>query len=302
MPTNPFMAALHRAAPDEVEKRRNWLLGHADSSTPTGLPDPAALVDELTDLRAQLAAAEQRAVEAENALPHLMELGQRTVDGLLNDARRRGREIIETSRRQAEAELGSQRDEVRREAKELDSLRMAVAAEAMGLEQVRAELQRRISRSASELSRMAEHPMLLGGELPVEDFAIVASALAANEIGPAPEVAVERSEPSVTVDALPSDGPVGLIEAATSPQPSVVAQIEIATAADATVDVSTSHHAPSADQGEETARPASPSSRFADAWEADEDEHAAEAFDRFFSADIDYEPSREWILADDTKE
>ena len=316
VPTNPFMAALHRAAPDEVEKRRNWLLGHADSSTPTGLPDPAALVDELTDLRRQLAASENRAADAENALPHLMELGQRTVDGLLNDARRRGREIIESSRRQAADELGGQRDEVRREIKELDSLRMAVAAEAMGLEQVRAELQRRISRSASELNRMAEHPMLLGGELPVEDLAMAAAGLAANEIGPSPEVVADTPEPVVTLDALPADGPVGVVEASTSPQPSVEAQIEIAadaTAADATpaddaVDLTSAFFAPAAlvdpdtDEPEQGEAPASPSSRFADAWAADEDKHAADAFDRFFSADIDYEPSREWILADDTKE
>ena len=39
---------------------------------------------------------------------------------------------------------------------------------------------------------------------------------------------------------------------------------------------------------------------FADAWAEDEDEAVAEAFERFFSAEIDSEPSREWILADDT--
>lgn len=334
MPTNPLMAALHRTAPEEAEKRRNWLLGHADSSTPSAAPDPVALVDEIADLREKLLAAELRADEAENALPHLMELGQRTVDGLLGDARRRGREIIEASREQADAELGHQRDEVRREAKELDALRMAVAAEAMGLEQVRSELQRRISRSASELHRMAEHPMLLGGELPVEDLAIAAGALAASELPASPDVEGETSvggtvsgetvaapvlpagdvelvrskaaeaaffapaEPAAQVqvespDALPADSPVGLVEASTTAPPSVDAQIEIATSADATLDVS---------DDEAPVATANTASRFADAWAADEDDSAAEAFDRFFSADVEYEPSREWILADDTNE
>lgn len=303
VPTNPFMAALHRAAPDDVEKRRNWLLGHADSSTPSGVPDPAALVDEIADLRAQLADAEHRASDAENALPHLMELGQRTVDGLLNDARRRGREIIEASRRQAEAELSEQRDEVRREALELDALRMAVAAEAMGLEQVRAELQRRISRSASELHRMAEHPMLLGGELPVEDFALAAGV-------EAPALAPSDEPTPETPDVLDDEGPIGVVEASTSVAPSVEAQIAIATAADATIDVT--HTASPGDrdsagapnESTPSADPSAPGpgNRFAEAWARDEDDAASEAFDRFFSADVEYEPSREWILADDTKE
>lgn len=322
VPTNPLMAALHRAASDDVERRRNWLLGHSDTSTPSGMPDPAALVDEIASLREELAVAEHRADDAENALPQLMELGQRTVDGLLNDARRRGREIIQTARAQAETELGEQRDDIRREAKELDALRMAVAAEAMGLEQIRAELQRRITLSATELSRMADHPMLLGGELPVEELGLAAAALAPSleSADDAPQTDFEPDGEDLVVE---DPRPVGMVEASVAEPASVVAQIEIATAAEATLDVSSSvADAPAAptvdravvdtvdvtDSPVEDAEPAGPGgafhpgSRFAEAWAADEEEGASEAFDRFFAADVGYEPSREWILADDTQE
>jgi hypothetical protein len=326
VPTNPFMAALHRAATDDVEKRRNWLLGHADSATPASIPDPAALVDEIADLREKLAAAELRASEAENALPHLMELGQRTVDGLLTDARRRGREIIEASRRKADEEFAAEREEMRRETKELDSLRMAVAAEAMGLESVRAELQRRISRSADELHRMAEHPKLLGGELPVEDLALAAGmSVTQIEAAPASEPVVEAvREPQPLVeatddftaalldathfdtphgDAPATMPPIGIVEASISTPASVEAQIEIAAEVDgvATVDVS-GHAGPEGVGAPAGAAGANPGSRFAEAWAADEDSDVAEAFERFFSAEVEYEPSREWILADDTQD
>ena len=330
VPTNPFMAALHRAATDDVEKRRNWLLGHADSDTPSNAADPAALVDEIAELRERLAAAEMRATEAENALPHLMELGQRTVDGLLSDARRRGREIIEASRRKADDEFAEQREEMRRETKELDSLRMAVAAEAMGLESVRAELQRRISRSADELHRMAEHPMLLGGELPVDDLAL-AAGMTVNEIeAPPAEVASESAplaEPTddftaALLDATHFDDPhgdgphgddphdddalaqrpIGIVEASLATPASVEAQIEIAAQVDGVATVDVTNHTGADSGASRGSVAANPGSRFAEAWAADEDSDAAEAFERFFSAEVEYEPSREWILADDTQD
>jgi hypothetical protein len=114
-----------------------------------GTPPPAAWLfgepnnqaGELAELRERLAAAEKRAADAEEALPHLLALGQRTVNGLLNDARARGRQIIEDARAQAALEAAEERKALEREAGELDALRMAVACEAMGLEQVRAELE-----------------------------------------------------------------------------------------------------------------------------------------------------------------
>ncbi|MBK5222051.1 MAG: hypothetical protein JJE52_04085 [Acidimicrobiia bacterium] len=252
-------------------RRRSWLLGLAPDdrprATPAGVPDPGTLSAEIDDLRQRLAAAEKRAAEAETALPHLLALGQRTVNGLLDDARARAKQIIDAARERTHDELTAQRELVRRESTELQALRMAVAAEAASLEELRADLQRRIS--------------LAGTVAPAaDDF-------------PVDLIALEGARPAASPTARPVDPPagttdagVGIIEASTSPAPSVEAQLEI----DATA------------LGERPVgvRP-NPSSGFADAWDQDEDDTVAEAFDRFFTAEVDSEPSREWILADDTK-
>jgi len=122
-----------------------------------------AASSEVEELRARLAEAQQRAEVAESALPELLALGRKTADALVEDAQRRSEAMIEDARLRAIAELDDQRREVRREAKELEALRLAVAAEAMGLEQIRSELQHRVSVSAAELARIAGHPGLLGG-------------------------------------------------------------------------------------------------------------------------------------------
>jgi hypothetical protein len=58
-----------------------------------------------------------------------------------SDARERGRRIIEEARQRAATEIRTERELLATEASELDALRMAVAAEAMGLETVRKELE-----------------------------------------------------------------------------------------------------------------------------------------------------------------
>lgn len=333
------MAAPRRIDPDErasgIPRRRNWLLGLAppSGSTPKGVPDAATLAEEIDELKERVAHAERRAREAERALPHLLGLGQATVNGLLDDARARGREIIESARRHAEAELGAQRDEVRREARELEALRMAVAAEAMGLEEIRAELHRRVSMSAIELARVAQHPQLLGGEpLRVEQpgldtvaVAPVASALgelpapfdqdAAGadepEAAPVPVVTVRGGE---SIVVLPSAAGIGIVEASTMRSDAVAAQLAIADAMETTGSEAApaSSATPATDTDADLtvedaaavvpeASPPVPASGFASAWAEGEDDEVSEAFDRFFSADVDAEPSREWILADDTK-
>jgi hypothetical protein len=115
----------HDIAPSPSE----WLLGTSGESA------------EITTLRERLADAERRAADAEEALPHLLALGQRTVNGLLSDARARGRQIIEEARDKAQVELETERRALAAEAAELDALRLAVACEAMGLEQIRNELE-----------------------------------------------------------------------------------------------------------------------------------------------------------------
>ena len=119
-------AAQHETVP----AAGSWLFG-----------GPSQHATELAELRERLAEAERRADDAEGALPHLLALGQRTVNGLLSDARARGRQIIEEAREAAALEIEHERRALSREAAELDALRMAVAAEAMGLEQIRNELE-----------------------------------------------------------------------------------------------------------------------------------------------------------------
>lgn len=351
VPTTEDMAAPRHLSSDDTarphlgaSRRRNWLLGLTPPAggTPKGVPDVATLADEVEDLTERLAVAERRAREAEMALPHLLGLGQRTVNGLLNDARARGRQIIDAAREQAVAEMGAEREAMRREARDLEALRMAVAAEAMGLEEIRAELQRRISMSAAEMARVAAHPQLMGQPLP----------LAEHGIGPVPAAAIASSQVSVpppaeldVVDPGDVAHGVGLVEASLMPAHSVEAQLAIAGAMEATAvehdtvdaglvldpDVALDDAAVVAaavvaddredgpvadltDTGLAAAGVTTPdaagtveatahfsSGGFADAWAEDEDEAVAEAFDRFFSADVDSEPSRDWILADDTK-
>lgn len=121
--------------------------GSRPSTSPAGwlFGERGHQVDEVAELKRRLAEAERRAESAEEALPHLLALGQRTVNGLLSDARSRGRRIIEEARVEAERELEAERRAVQAEGAELEALRMAVAAEAMGLEQVRQELEAAIA-------------------------------------------------------------------------------------------------------------------------------------------------------------
>lgn len=324
LPTTGGMAAPHHLSDDDASggaRRRNWLLGltTAAPGTPKGVPDVTTLTEEIDDLRARLATAERRARDAETALPHLLGLGQNTVNGLLDDARARGRQIIDGARTQAEAELAAERAAVRQEARDLEALRMAVAAEAMGLEEIRAELQRRISLSAAEIARVAAHPRLLGQPLPLAEHGI--APVPAVALAPAGSTPVSPPAELRELFAPDLDGGIGLVEASTAAAEEVEAQLAIAHAVETTgVEATTVEATPRASEVDDqaptaavegdpapptdaaTGRPASnPSAGFADAWAEDEDEAVAEAFDRFFSAEVGTEPSRDWILADDTK-
>lgn len=144
VPTRHGMSAMSRDEAGQQAQSRLARLTSADSSPSAGswlFGGPSGQASEIAELREQLAAAEQRADAAEEALPHLLALGQRTVNGLLSDARARGRDIIEEARAAALVEIEREREALRRENRELDALRMAVAAEAMGLEQIRRELE-----------------------------------------------------------------------------------------------------------------------------------------------------------------
>lgn len=145
MPTTHRMSAVPNAEDHQSRPARfaRWAAEQEASPSPTSwlFGGASQHSSELAELRERLAAAERRAVDAEEALPHLLALGQRTVNGLLSDARARGREIIEDARQAASREIEHERRALARESAELDALRMAVAAEAMGLEQIRKELE-----------------------------------------------------------------------------------------------------------------------------------------------------------------
>ena len=233
-----------------------------------GTPPPAAWLfgepndqaRELEELRERLAEAERRAEEAEAALPHLLALGQRTVNGLLNDARARGRQIIEEARAQAEVEAAEARKALEREASELDALRMAVACEAMGLESVRNELEARVK----ELGL---------GEGDLRDL------LARGLPAAAP---VEEADHAATSDPHRAAGnPASALDEVAGPilpPPPPPADL---------IGMGLTPGAAHAD---------APSSRFADAWARGEDEMMAEAFDRFFAAHIESDPLRDAVI------
>lgn len=229
--------------PSGTTRLARWATLHESASTPpassgSSSPSPGSWLfggpsqqaTELAELRRLLAEAERRAEDAEAALPHLLALGQRTVNGLLSDARARGRQIIEEARAEAMVEIDREREALVRESRELDALRMAVAAEAMGLEQVRREL----------------------------EAATAARGLAAGPVQP-------RTPPAL---ADP--------RAALLPPPPSPAELD---AVGMGADVSSS--------------PSTPSRRFAEAWAEGEDEMMAEAFDRFFQAEIERDPHRD---------
>ncbi len=217
---------------------------HDSSPAPAPSPSPGSWLfggpsqqaSELAELRQQLAEAERRAEDAEAALPHLLALGQRTVNGLLSDARARGRQIIDEARAAALVEIDREREALAREGRELDALRMAVAAEAMGLEQVRREL----------------------------EAATAAKGLAAGETKP----------PTTPALADP--------RAALLPPPPSPADLD------------------SVGMGVSSPSTPNPSRRFAEAWAEGEDEMMAEAFDRFFQAEIERDPQRDAAVEPDT--
>lgn len=234
LPTRHRMSAISSDEGGQQAPSRRPRLSDTTSALSPGswlFGGPSQQAAELAELRERLQAAEQRAEAAEEALPHLLALGQRTVNGLLSDARARGREIIEQARAEARRETEREREALQRESRELDALRMAVAAEAMGLEQVRRELDAAVAEAQLESGPIT-------GRLGAGDDHRAA------QLPPPPT--------SADLDA------VGMTPQRSSPE--------------------------------------SPSRRFAEAWAEGEDEMMAEAFDRFFQAEIERDPQRDAAL------
>lgn len=101
---------------------------------------------EIAALREELARAQERALQAEAALPHLLGLGQSTVNELLDDARSRAAAIMA----EAEESLAAREVALKRERNKLEALYMAIAAEAAALENLRKNTEVEVSESVDD--------------------------------------------------------------------------------------------------------------------------------------------------------
>lgn len=109
--------------------------------------------------------AEQRAVSAESTrreLERTLEVAERAKRQLLADAEERADSLFDSAVRKARAEVVVEYRRMFEEANKLDSLRLAVAAERMALDEVRSDIRSRISAAAAELNRIADSEYFLG--------------------------------------------------------------------------------------------------------------------------------------------
>jgi cell division septum initiation protein DivIVA len=191
-------------------------------------------------------------------------------DELIGQARHQSFHMVEQAREEAQRCYADERMKVREEwqrvqdeGAQLETLRLAVAAETMALEEVRNQLRTRIRLAATEMLKVAESPDCLGTPIargmPEKPRAEVAP--------PAPAEIPETS----------------VVEVANQKAEAAIEAVELPTAAAEITEVVTAEvvaEGPDPIVGEGFGNPA------ADA-----------AFERFMSEDIADEPSREWILA-----
>jgi cell division septum initiation protein DivIVA len=204
-------------------------------------------------------------------------------DELVGQARHQSFHMVEQAREEAQRCYADERLKMREEwqrlqdeSAQLETLRLAVAAETMALEEVRNQLRSRIRMAATEMLKVAESPDCLGQAVtkgmperphpvaPPAPAAVAgaASAIDAGSITSAIEIAgavraAEATEVEATVEAA--------VEPAVEPQLAPALDGD-----DLTESAPTGFGDPAADA----------------------------AFERFMSDEIEDEPSREWILAD----
>lgn len=127
---------------------------------------------ERSDLGAALVLTQRRLREveadllrhekAEAELTRSVHLAKQAADAIVADARERAAELQEISRAQAAERLADGRSRLNVEADQLDSLRMAVAAEAANLAAIEEHLRGRVSRAAASLVEIVDAPGGLG--------------------------------------------------------------------------------------------------------------------------------------------
>ncbi|MDZ7733561.1 MAG: hypothetical protein U5R31_11130 [Acidimicrobiia bacterium] len=89
-------------------------------------------------------------------------MAERASRQVLADAEERADGLFQSAVRRARVEVASEYRRVFEEADKLDSLRLAVAAERLALDEVRADIRARISAAAAELNRIADSDYFLG--------------------------------------------------------------------------------------------------------------------------------------------
>lgn len=192
-------------------------------------------------------------------LDRTLALAEKTAIAAVADARTRAQAILTEAQDQARQYFASERaaiatewERLQNEAGQLETLRLAVAAETMALEGVRSQLRARLAATAQELAAISDNPDLL-------HYAISQARVEAPAPAPVPPPPpVEAIEPAEE-HALPSGVHVDAIPA------SSVASYE---------------------------------KSFQAGWEHEAEDHTAdEAFERFFSNDVEPEPTQQWILA-----
>jgi cell division septum initiation protein DivIVA len=193
-------------------------------------------------------------------------------DELIGQARHQSFHMVEQAREEAQRCYADERMKVREEwqrvqdeSAQLETLRLAVAAETMALEEVRNQLRTRIRLAATEMLKVAESPDCLGTPI-------------ARGMPEKPRAEVAPTAPVQIAEA-------SVVDVASEKAQAAIEAVELPTAAAEITEVATPEPAPVTDAagpiaGEGFGNPA------ADA-----------AFERFMSEDIADEPSREWILA-----
>ena len=207
--------------------------------------------------------------DARHRAAGVMTNAEATADELIGQARHQSFAMVEQAREAAQRCYADERLKVREEwqrvqdeSAQLETLRLAVAAETMALEEVRNQLRTRIRMAAAEMLNVAESPGCLGQPvtrgMPERPHPLAPSDPAQMPVASA--VSTVATDHVLEAAAAAVANPV----VPTPPEPP-----EITPPAIEPIGVGEGFGNPSADA----------------------------AFERFMSEDIDDEPSREWILA-----
>ena len=255
-----------------------------------------ALAEETAN--AAVSDAKSRAVrlqaEAQKDARRMVDETRLRIERMMDAARADVQQAYADERRaitEAEARIQDEGDQ-------LETLRLAVAAETMALEEVRNELRRRIRRAATDLLGVAESPDCLGTPVTRGIPEVVAREVeqqvdqeaSVPEIDDEPVAAAIAPSTAAVVDPAPSpqlETSPEAVEPPPAPEPSELPEIRVEKPMRA-IDLVEPHG---------SAVTVVPEDEPVEDVEAEPAAADADAFDRFMSDEIEDEPSRSWILA-----